>query len=68
MRLGLGRLRDTFGWLKGLEEFYQFPLVLQKDIIDRLAFVRVCNKDLENMECFILDVPAFVPQKIHQRL
>lgn len=61
--LVLGSIR-----LEVAQELHQLGLVLQQDVQHRLSLVGICDKHLEDVECFKLDVSAVVSQQIHHQL
>ena len=49
------------------EEGHQFLLVLEQDVQNGLALVRVCHEDLEDVEGLKLNVLGLVAQQVHHQ-
>lgn len=54
--------------LEVAQELHELGLVLQQDVQHGLSLVGVGDKDLKDMECFKLDVPAVVSEHVHHQL
>ena len=55
-------------FLEIAQKLDELGLVFQQDLHDGLSFVWTGHKNLEHMECFKLNVGAFVSQQVHHQL
>lgn len=55
-------------FLEIAQKLNQLGLVFQQDLHNRLCFVWTGHKNLEHMECFKLNVGAFISQQVHHQL